>query len=98
MKLKMKALAITHKGFENICSKEIKELLNLNSEVKDSVVLFDYKGHKELCKLCYLSQSTIKIISLLDKGQMPFISGLSKKTCPLSKRQVFSLFMATVSS
>ena len=63
---KMKGLAITDKGLEDISLLEIKELLGVDGVVKDSVVIFDYKKPEDLQLLCYKAQSMYKVIELMD--------------------------------
>src|SRR4030042_4476371 len=70
----MKALAITHKGIEDVCAQEILDIVNADKnninkkdiKTNDSVVIFDFKDLKDLCKLCYQSQSAIKILFFFD--------------------------------
>ena len=61
----MKGLAITDKGLENISLKEISEKINTKGKVDETVVLFDIKEDKELCKLAYTCQSVRRILKLL---------------------------------
>jgi len=61
----MKALAITSKGIEDITSKEINEILNKKSEIKNSCLVFDAELI-ELCTLCYKSQSITRVLSSFD--------------------------------
>lgn len=63
----MKAIAITHKGIEDIAALEIKELIKVNSKVKKTVVLFEPKKMIDLCTLAYKAQSIIKVIYLFDE-------------------------------
>ncbi|HLC96118.1 MAG TPA: THUMP domain-containing protein [Candidatus Nanoarchaeia archaeon] len=60
----MKALAITSKGMEDVCAQEINELISVKTAIKPTVVLFDVKEIKDLCLLCYKSQSVSKILLL----------------------------------
>ncbi len=62
----MKGLAITHTGFEDICAKDIAELINCKTEAGNGIVVFKPKELIDLCKLCYLCQSVYKIIYLFD--------------------------------
>ena len=62
----MKALAITSKGIEEITAKEIKEIINAETKVKNSCVVFDTKNPLDLCELCYRSQSITRVISVFD--------------------------------
>ncbi|MBW2963150.1 hypothetical protein KY306_00035 [Candidatus Woesearchaeota archaeon] len=62
----MKALAITDKGLEDISLLEIKELLKVNGEIRDSAVIFDYKKKEDLYLLCYKGQSVFKVLHLID--------------------------------
>ncbi len=61
----MKAIIITHKGFEDISINEVKELTGADAKKRESVAVFDYKDHLDLCILSYKSQSAIKTIHLL---------------------------------
>ncbi len=63
----MKAIAITHKGTEDIAALEIKELIKANSKVNETVVLFEPKNMIDLCKLAYKAQSIIRVICLFDE-------------------------------
>jgi len=60
----MKALAITSKGIEDITALEIKELINSESEIKESCVAFEAKKPEDLYLLCYKAQSVEKILFL----------------------------------
>ena len=63
----MKAIAITHKGIEDIAALEVKELIKVNSKVNETVVLFEPKKIIDLCTLTYKAQSIIKVICLFDE-------------------------------
>ncbi len=63
----MKAIAITHKGTEDIAALEIKELIRVNSKVNETTVLFEPKKMIDLCTLAYRAQSIIKVICLFDE-------------------------------
>jgi putative N6-adenine-specific DNA methylase len=63
----MKAIAITHKGIEDIAALEVKELIKVSSKVKETVVLFEPKKIIDLCTLAYKAQSVIKVIYLFDE-------------------------------
>jgi len=63
----MKAIAITHKGIEDIAALEIKELIKVNSKVNETVVLFEPKKIIDLCTLAYKAQSIIKVICLFNE-------------------------------
>ena len=62
----MKGLAITHKGIEDIAALEVKELIKCKSEIKDTVVFFEFNKEEDLFKLCYLGQRFAKVIELYD--------------------------------
>lgn len=74
----MKGLAITHKGFEDICAKEIKELIGVKTKVLDGCVEFEFLKLEELCLLCYKAQSVIKILYLIDSVDYSSVSDLGK--------------------
>lgn len=61
----MNGLAITNKGMEDVCAKEINELIGGKQAVGDSVVEFELSKLEELCLLCYKSQSASRILYLL---------------------------------
>ena len=61
----MKGMAIASKGLEGIASKEITELIKAECRIEDSCVLFEFKDVKELCILCYKSQSADRILNLI---------------------------------
>jgi len=63
----MKAIAITHKGIEDIAALEVKEIIKVSSKVKETVVLFEPKKIIDLCTLAYKAQSIIKVICLFDE-------------------------------
>ena len=54
----MKALLLTHKGMEDIASLDVHEIIGEKSEQEDSHLIFDFKKHEDLFKLCYFSQSS----------------------------------------
>ncbi len=63
----MKAIAITHRGIEDVAVLEIKELIKVSSEVNETVVLFEPKKMIDLCTLAYKAQSIIKVVYLFDE-------------------------------
>ncbi len=63
----MKAIAITHKGIEDIAALEVKEIIKVSAETKETVVLFEPKKIIDLCTLAYKAQSIIKVICLFDE-------------------------------
>ena len=63
----MEAIAITHKGIEDIAALEVKELIKADSKINETVVLFEPKNMIDLCKLAYKAQSIIKVVYLFDE-------------------------------
>ena len=63
----MKAIAITHKGTEDIAALEIKELVKASSKISETVVLFEPKNMIDLCKLAYKAQSISRVVYLFDE-------------------------------
>jgi putative N6-adenine-specific DNA methylase len=77
----MKAIAITSKGIEDICSKEIEELIKAKTETKESCVIFEPKKVEDLCLLCYKAQSVDKILFLFNSfsfNEKSFFNDLKK--------------------
>jgi 23S rRNA G2445 N2-methylase RlmL len=62
-------IAITHKGFEDICSEEFKELSGKNPVISGRFVEFKVNGIKDLLKLYYSSQSSEFILLKLSEGK-----------------------------
>jgi tRNA (guanine6-N2)-methyltransferase len=77
-KITMKALAITHKGLEQVTSLEIDELLKTKTEIKDSCVIFDIKSYEDIALVCYKSQSTKKVIYLIDSFKINSVEDIKK--------------------
>jgi 23S rRNA G2445 N2-methylase RlmL len=61
----MKIIAVTHKGFEEITKLEIKEILNVDSIIKERCVLFNLEKIEDACILSYSSQSIRRVMILL---------------------------------
>ncbi|MFH1053310.1 MAG: THUMP domain-containing protein [Candidatus Woesearchaeota archaeon] len=83
----MNALAITSIGIEDICSSEIKDLINADSKPHKGCVEFNIKKPQDLFKLCYLSQSSSRILLLLSH----FMAGSSKSG--MSEKSIKSVFL-----
>ena len=69
----MRAIAITHKGIEDITALEIKEIIKVNSNIKETVVLFEPKKIDDLCTLAYKAQSLIKVMYIFDNFNFLYI-------------------------
>lgn len=74
----MKALLITHPGFEDISTMEVKELINKKAEQNKSIVTFETNKYEDLVKIAYKSQSISKILILLDHIKINKISDIKK--------------------
>ena len=61
----MKGLVITSKGIEATAATEIKELINADCKAEEGCVIFDFKELKDLCLLCYKSQSSDRVLYLI---------------------------------
>ena len=61
----MKGLLIGQKGLESVMQTEVKELIGKESNVEDSVCIFEFDDYSELCKLTYFGQSFTKSMLLL---------------------------------
>ena len=62
----MEALAITHKGMEDIACLEISELVKGKTLVKEGAVVFEFKKYEDLFLLSYKAQSIAKVLLLFD--------------------------------
>jgi len=81
----MKAIAITHIGAEDVCRKEIKELIGADGKTSSGVVIFPIKSLKDLCVLCYRSQSSRRILYYLGDFEFKNLNDLRNKA-----RNIFS--------
>ncbi len=62
----MKGFVITPIGVEDLCLKEIKELIGIDGTVVSGGVKFDVDDYSKLCFLCYKSQSAERVLLLID--------------------------------
>lgn len=86
----MKATVITNPGLEKTTSEEIKEILKIDSTIKESVINFNIKKPIELCELTYKSQSINKAILLLSKYTINSIEELEKPILKLPIKDWFN--------
>ncbi|MBI2133093.1 methyltransferase [Candidatus Woesearchaeota archaeon] len=71
----MKGISITHRGFEDILSREVEEMIGSSPATDESVSIFEYRKFTDLCAFTYKSQSAIKSLHLL--GQFSVNNELS---------------------
>ena len=86
----MKGLAITHKGFEDICAKEINELVKTKTKVLEGCVEFEIEKLEDLCLIAYKAQSIIKILYYIDSCEYSEIEDLKKLTDKIDFDQWFN--------
>ena len=60
----MKGLIITHPGLQAVAAKDVKDIIDKDSDVRESVAIFETDKFDDLCLLCYKSQSAIKVMQL----------------------------------
>lgn len=83
----MKALLITTKGGEETARQEIKEILSIDGKITEEAVEFQFGKYEELFKLCYFSQSAVRII-MLDKPENWLKKGMKFKVeCEESEKE-----------
>ena len=71
----MKYLAISYKGMEDITALEIKELLNVDSKIKPSCVIFEVDDIKDYCNK---AQGVNRVLILLDSFKIKKIEDLAR--------------------
>jgi 23S rRNA G2445 N2-methylase RlmL len=82
----MIGICIGYKGTEEVMQSEVEELIDAKARIEDSVVIFEIRDEKELCKLVYLGQSfcrvmlflhsfVIKNVADVKKGDFSFLKG-----------------------
>jgi 23S rRNA G2445 N2-methylase RlmL len=62
----MQALALTLKGMEDVAAEEVKELINADAIIKETLIEFPVNSYNDLCLLCYRAQSLTKVMLMLD--------------------------------
>lgn len=67
----MKIIAITHKGFEDVCSKEIRQLLNKPCTINNRFVECEISDLKELLTIYYKAQSIEFALLKIAEGKTP---------------------------
>ena len=75
----IRGAAIFSKGVEDVAALEIKELINANSVVKETAVIFDVKSYEDLCLLCYKAQSLNKVLFLFNNFRFKEINDIKKE-------------------
>ncbi|MBI3051585.1 methyltransferase [Candidatus Woesearchaeota archaeon] len=68
----MKGVLFTHRGFEDVAAREVKEITGASTETTEGTVSFDAKSLAEICSLTYRSQSAAKVMLLLFEFQAWF--------------------------
>ena len=61
----MNGIVITSKGVEETAAKEVKGLIGADCKIQEGCVIFDFKDCKDLCLLCYKSQSADRVLYLI---------------------------------
>ena len=72
----MKGLAISYKGMEDITALEVKELLKVKTEIRESCIVFEVKKLEDLALLCYKGQAVNRVLLLLDEFKISKIEDL----------------------
>ena len=85
----MKALAITHKGIEDITSLEINELIKTKTTIKETCVIFEPKSFEEIALVCYKAQSVKKVLYLLDSFKINSLEDLKNTSKSLEEIKKF---------
>lgn len=63
----MEAFVVVNKGTEDVAKKEIKELVNSDADISETIIRFPIKDYFELCTITYKSQSISKAVLLLSE-------------------------------
>ncbi|MFP4424556.1 MAG: THUMP domain-containing protein [Candidatus Woesearchaeota archaeon] len=73
----MRFAAITNPGLESVTELEIKEILGIDSEKKESIVFFD-TSFEEACRLTYKAQSIHKVLAILHHFEFDTLEDIEK--------------------
>lgn len=86
----MRAIAITHRGIEDIAAKEIKELIGKEAEISETVISFDAEK-EDLFLLCYKAQSLIKVLEFIDEVEIKELDDFKKLKIDFSFKGTFAV-------
>ncbi|RJQ17266.1 hypothetical protein C4573_04405 [Candidatus Woesearchaeota archaeon] len=78
----MKGCIITHRGIEDIAALDVKELLNVKSEIHPSLIVFPIKKIKDVEKLSFYARSAKRVLVFLGKTK---VSSLEKTAKAIEK-------------
>jgi|SRR3989338_4515738 len=67
----MIGIAITSKGIEDICAKEISEIIGAETQIGNSFVKFKCSGFEDFCLLCYQMHTASRILYVPDDANQP---------------------------
>lgn len=81
----MKGLAITGRGIEDVCAKEINGLIGAKTAALDSCVCFDFEKFEDLFLLCYRAQSVMKVMLLLGDFEINSVDDIKPRVPCLSE-------------
>ncbi|MBI5389632.1 hypothetical protein HZB01_04620 [Candidatus Woesearchaeota archaeon] len=85
----MHALAITHKGMEDITVLELEEILGTSGTSKEGAVLFSVKKEEDLVLFAYRAQSIVRVLLLLQElkvEKLDDFNALSIKKLPANAK------------
>jgi 23S rRNA G2445 N2-methylase RlmL len=72
----MKALTLCSRGFEEENAKEILEIIGSKAKSTKQRNIFDFKNYDDLAKLCYFTQTSEKVLVLIDEQPLDKIDNL----------------------
>lgn len=64
----MRAFVITDKGFEDMCAKELHQILGTVAQPKEQLCLVNVQSQEDILRIVYKSQTAIKVGELLADG------------------------------
>ena len=66
----MKGIILVNEGLESFAEKEIFSVLNSTCEIHEGFLEFEISSYKDLCKLCYLSKLSNKVLLKIASGKI----------------------------
>ena len=80
----MKVCVTCFKGTEDICAKEIVEVISKELDVKEGCILFD-ANKEDIAKLCYNAQTVNRVVALAHSYEYKDASEVKKKIEDIDK-------------
>ncbi len=83
----MKAFGIVNIGTEKVAALEVKELIGSKAQTAKGIVIFEFKEYGDLVRLCYLTQSMLKVCIFLSDAKIKDVGSVEKQAAKLDLKE-----------